>query len=51
MKKRRKKLPRAAEAIKRTGAALAASTMGRARTFTNRKKQASKNACRKKVDE
>ena len=49
MKKRRKN--KAAEAAARIAAALAAATKGRARTFINRKKQASRDACRGKDDE
>jgi hypothetical protein len=52
MKKRKKKrLPKAAEAVQRTGAALAATTKGRARRFTDRKKQAARDACRKNNDD
>jgi hypothetical protein len=49
MKKEQPKKPEAAERVKRTGAGMAAATRGRARTFTDRKKQAARIACRGKV--
>jgi hypothetical protein len=48
-KKEQKRLPDAAERVKRTGHGMASATRGRARTFVNRKKQADKSACRGKV--
>jgi len=46
MKNHTKKLPMGVEQAKRRGAGLASTTKGRARSFTNRKKQANRNACR-----
>jgi len=51
MKKEDKTLPLEAEKLKRRGAGMAAATRGRARTFVNRKREASKKACRGKVTE
>jgi len=50
-KKAKKQLPDAAERVKRTGSGMAAATRGRARTFTDRKKEADRNKCRGKVEE
>ena len=51
MKNRKKKRPaRQLEAIKASGAGMARATAGRARRFTDRKKSASKGACRGKVE-
>ena len=47
-KKKKEKLPDAAERVKRTGHGMANATRGRARTFTDRKKEGSRNACRGK---
>ena len=47
MKTAKKKLSRAVEGLKARGAGMAAATRGRARTFTDRKKAASKGACRR----
>jgi hypothetical protein len=51
MKEKQPTKKQAAERVKRTGAGMAAATKGRARTFTNRKKEASRKACRGKVTE
>lgn len=50
-RKRKKLLPLAAEMAQRAAAAMASATKGRARTFVNRKREASRKACRGKVDD
>lgn len=47
-KKKKKRLPRIIELLKASGAGLASTTKGRARTFKDRKKEADRNACRGK---
>ena len=50
MKKKKKRLPKSAEAGKRGAGAMATATRGMARRFKDRKKDASKNACRGKTE-
>ena len=45
-KKNKKRLPLIIERLKAGGAGMAAATRGRARTFKDRKKEASRKACR-----
>lgn len=45
-KRSKKRLPKSAEEAQRGGAALANTTRGRARSFKDRKKEASRKACR-----
>lgn len=59
MKKRRKskkqreraELPECVQRLRQTGAGMASATRGRARTFTDRKKEEDRNACRGKQED
>jgi len=50
MKRKKKRLPKGAEAAKRQSAGLAATTKGRSRRFKDRKKEQARNACRGKLE-
>ena len=47
--KKKERPSKVIEGLQRSGAGMANATRGRARTFTDRKKKASKDACRGKV--
>lgn len=50
-KNKKSRLPKSAEMAQRGGAAMANATKGRSRTFQDRKKEASRKACRGQSNE
>ena len=49
--KKKRKIPKAAEEAKTGGSAMARATHGRARVFKNKKREADRKACRRKIEE